>query len=272
MDIPELTLNTGAAIPQIGFGLWRNEDKNECLNSIKYALDAGYTHFDDAQIYGNEQYLGEGLQASGIDRGELFITTKIWTENMDADTVGPSFQESLKKLQTDYVDLILLHFPVSETRAEAWPELERIYNSGATKAIGVSNYTVEHLKELLATCKVRPAVNQIELSVVLQQPALVEYCQEQAIVVEAYTPLAEGHFFDDPVLQELATKHGKTVQQIMLRWCIDYGVVCLTKSAKKDRVEQNLDIFDFELDKEDMTKLKALDQDHRTNWDPTDVE
>jgi diketogulonate reductase-like aldo/keto reductase len=272
MDIPDLTLNTGAVIPQIGFGLWRNEDKDECMNSVKYALEAGYTHFDDAQVYGNEHYLGEEIAARGVDRSELFITTKIWTENMNADTVGPSFTQSLTKLRTEYVDLILLHFPVSETRAEAWPELEKIYQAGAAKAIGVSNYTVTHLEELLKTCTVKPAVNQVELSVVLQQPALVEYCKDQGIIVEAYTPLSEGHFFDDPTLQSIATKHGKTVQQIMLRWCIDYGTVVLTKSAHKDRIEQNIDIFDFQLDQDDMARLRTLDQNHRTNWDPTHVE
>ncbi|HEX8227287.1 MAG TPA: aldo/keto reductase [Candidatus Saccharimonadales bacterium] len=271
-DIPELIMNTGAPIPQIGFGLWRNADRDECVDAVQFALDAGYVHFDDAQIYANEQYLGEAIANSGVDREELFITTKIWTENMEAELVAPSFAESLKKLRTDYVDLLLLHFPVTETRAEAWLELEKLHEAGKATAIGVSNYTVDHLTELLKACKVKPAVNQVELSVALQQPALVEYCKDNGIIVEAYTPLAEGHFFDDPTLKAIAAKHGKTVQQIMLRWCIDYGVVCLTKSANKERIEQNIDIFDFELDKDDMTQLKHLDQDHRTNWNPTDVE
>ena len=271
-EIPELTMNTGAAIPQFGFGLWQNPDEQECVDAVKYALAAGYTHFDDAQVYGNEQYLGSAIAGSGVERGELFITTKIWTENMDAKRVGPSFAESLRKLQTDYVDLILLHFPVTETRAEAWPVLEKLYENGSAKAIGVSNYTVNHLEELLKTCKVKPAVNQVEMSVALQQPKLVEYCREHDIVIEAYTPLVKGKFFDDPTLVEIAGKHDKTVPQIMLRWGIDYGVVVLSKSANKDRIEQNIDIFDFELDAEDMTKLKALDQNYRVSWDPTDVE
>jgi diketogulonate reductase-like aldo/keto reductase len=272
MELPELVMNTGATIPQIGFGLWRNQDRDECVDAVTYALEAGYTHFDDAQIYGNEQYLGEAITDHGADRAELFITTKIWTDNMDADTVASSFAESLKKLRTDYVDLLLLHFPVTETRDEAWLELEKIYDSGAAKAIGVSNYTVTHLEELLRTCKIKPAVNQVELSVVLQQPELVEYCSDNDIIIEAYTPLAEGHFFDDPTLKAIAAKHNKSVPQIMLRWCIDYGVVCLTKSANKERIEQNINIFDFELDDDDMAKLQSLDQNHRTNWDPTDVE
>jgi len=275
MKVPELKMNTGAMIPQIGFGLWRNKDKNECIESIKLALKAGHTHFDDAQVYDNEEYLGEALIEAGTDREKLFITTKIasntFNNRQSKRKLMPSFEESLQKLQMDYVDLLLLHFPRPETRHEAWPIMEEIYQSGRSKAIGVSNYTVRHLKELLKNCQVRPAVNQVELSVVLQQPELVDYCKAEGIIVEAYTPLAEGHFFDDPTLKQIAKKHNKSVPQIMLRWCIDYGVVALTKSIHEDRIKDNIDIFDFKLDKDDMAELKKLDQNHRTNWDPTHV-
>jgi diketogulonate reductase-like aldo/keto reductase len=275
MAIPSLKMNTGAQIPQIGFGLWRNKDKKECIDSIKYALAAGYTHFDDAQVYDNEEYLGEALKEADIEREKLFITTKIasntFSNKQSKRKLMPSFEESLQKLQMDYVDLLLLHFPRPETRRQAWPIMEDIYKSGRSKAIGVSNYTVRHLKELLSDCQVRPAVNQVELSLVLQQPALVDYCKAEGIIVEAYTPLAEGHFFDDPTLKQIAKKHDKSVPQIMLRWCIDYGVVALTKSIHEDRIKDNIDIFDFKLDQEDMANLKKLDQNHRTNWDPTDV-
>jgi methylglyoxal/glyoxal reductase len=275
MAIPSLKMNTGAQIPQIGFGLWRNKDKKDCIDSIKYALAAGYTHFDDAQVYDNEEYLGEALKEADIEREKLFITTKIasntFSNKQSKRKLMPSFEESLQKLQMDYVDLLLLHFPRPETRRQAWPIMEDIYKSGRSKAIGVSNYTVRHLKELLSDCQVRPAVNQVELSVVLQQPELVDYCKAEGIIVEAYTPLAEGHFFDDPTLKQIAKKHDKSVPQIMLRWCIDYGVVALTKSIHEDRIKDNIDIFDFKLDQEDMANLKKLDQNHRTNWDPTDV-
>jgi methylglyoxal/glyoxal reductase len=275
MAIPSLKMNTGAQIPQIGFGLWRNKDKKECIDSIKYALAAGYTHFDDAQVYDNEEYLGEALKEADIEREKLFITTKIasntFSNKQSKRKLMPSFEESLQKLQMDYVDLLLLHFPRPETRRQAWPIMEDIYKSGRSKAIGVSNYTVRHLKELLSDCQVRPAVNQVELSVVLQQPELVDYCKAEGIIVEAYTPLAEGHFFDDPTLKQIAKKHNKSVPQIMLRWCIDYGVVALTKSVHQDRIKDNIDIFDFKLDQEDMANLKKLDQNHRTNWDPTNV-
>jgi methylglyoxal/glyoxal reductase len=270
MKIPELKLNTGAKIPQIGFGLWRNKNKKECIDSVKLALEAGYRHFDTAQVYGNEQFLGEALQDSDFKRDELFITTKIWTENMWYDDVIPTFEESLEKLQTKYVDLLLLHFPVTELRSGAWRQLERIQKDGTAKAIGVSNYTVKHLEEM-KKCNLQPAVNQVEMSVVLQQPELVEYCKKNNIVVEAYTPLVEGHFFNDPTLMGIAKKHSKSVPQIMLRWCIDYGVVALTKSVHEDRIKQNIDIFDFKLDADDMKKIKGLDQGYRVNWDPTNV-
>lgn len=271
MAIPNLKLNTGAEIPQIGFGLWRNKNKKECIDSVKLALEAGFRHFDTAQIYGNEQFLGEALQESDFKREDLFITTKIWTDNMWGVDVAPSFEESLKKLQMEYVDLLLLHFPVTELRGAAWRELERIQATGKAKAIGVSNYTIKHLEEVNKQFKIKPAVNQVELSVVLQQPELVDYCKVEGIVVEAYTPLVEGLFFKDPTLLEIAKKHVKSVPQIMLRWCIDYGVVALTKSTHEDRIKGNIDIFDFKLDADDMKKIKSLDQNYRVNWDPTNV-
>lgn len=276
MAIPNVKLNTGALMPQIGFGLWQNRNKDECKNSVMYALNAGYTHIDGAQVYNNEQFLGEALKESGVDRAGLFITTKIasfkiYKNNQTKRKLIPSFEVSLKKLQMEYVDLLLLHFPVSKTRQQAWPIMEQLYASKKAKAIGVSNYTVRHLKELLKDCKIQPAVNQVELSVVLQQPELVDYCKTNNIVVQAYTPLAEGHFFNDPTLAEIAKKHGKTVPQIMLRWCIDYGVVVLTKSVNEPRIKENINIFDFKLNAKDMAKLKVLDQNHRTNWDPTNI-
>lgn len=271
MVVPSLKMNNGLQIPQVGLGLWQVKHKKDCVDAINWGLEAGYRHFDDAQAYENEQFLGEAIKASKIPRKELFITTKIRTANMGNQLIE-TFDESIEKLRMDYVDLLLLHFPMTISRRISWPLMEEIYASGRAKSIGVSNYTVRHLEELLADSKVRPAVNQVELSVVLQQPELVEYCEQHGIVVEAYTPLSEGLFFDDPTLIEIAEKHNKSVPQVMLRWCIDYGVVALTKSIHKDRIKENVDIFDFELDAADMKKLKTLDKDHRNNWDPTHVE
>jgi diketogulonate reductase-like aldo/keto reductase len=270
-NIPELKMDTGVSIPQIGFGLWRSPDAEESKNSVKWALEAGFTHFDDAQAYDNEQYLGAALQEAGADRSKLLITTKIATGNMWWTDVIPTFEDSLRKLQMDYVDLLLLHFPVTERRDMSWRRLEQIYAKGQAKAIGVSNYTIKHLQEMKQMFDVQPAVNQVEMSVMLQQPELVEYCKANDIVVVAYSPLAEGIFFDDPTLNDIAQKHKKSVPQVMLRWCMDYGVVALTKSAHQDRIRQNLDILDFQLDADDMAKIKKLDKNYRTNWNPTNV-
>ena len=266
-----IRLNSEKEIPQVGLGLWQVHLPGQVEESISAALAAGYRHFDTAQIYLNERFVGRTLEKSDIERSELFSTTKIATFNIKEDRVVPSFERSLKRLRTDYVDLLLLHFPKSKTRQAAWLRMEEIYTSGKAKSIGVSNYTVKHLEELLATCKVRPAVNQVELHVFLQQPELIKYCQEQGIVVEAYSPLAHGYGLDNPVIVEMAKKHGKSPAQIMLRWCIDIGAVPLPKSTHPGRIQSNADIFDFSLDKKDLACLSALDENHRTCWDPTNV-
>lgn len=291
MPVPSLKLNTGAEIPQIGFGLWQVLPGFVCRKAVRAALEAGYTHFDDAQAYHNEQHLGAELKQSKLSRKNVFITTKIQTKNLGANDVLPSFEKSLKKLQTDYVDLLLIHFPVTEHRKEAWKELEKIHKQGRAKAIGVSNYMVNHLEELLSETKIVPAVNQIELHVFLQMPKVVEYCKKRGIIVEAYSPLAHGHGLDNPILGSIAKKYGKTTAQIMIRWCIEVGTVPLPKSTHKDRIIQNIEVFDafdspkagsastlssvervdFELDKEDMAELKKLDRGFRTCWDPTNV-
>lgn len=271
MAVPNLKMNNGKTIPQIGFGLWQVLPEPVTKQSVKDALEAGYTHFDDAQDYANEQFVGQALKEAGVKREDLFVTTKIWIDNFGKDKLLPSFEESLRKLQMDYVDLLLLHFPVTGTRQGAWPLMEQIYKSGKAKAIGVSNYMIPHLEELLKDCEIKPAVNQIELHVFLQMREVVEYCQKNDIVVEAYSPLAHAKKMEHPTLDRLARKYGKTNAQIMLRWTIDYGTVTLPKSTHKERIEENIDILDFKLTDEDMAELAKLDSDFRTAWDPTDV-
>ena len=266
-----LKLNSDTAIPAIGLGLWLITDREACISSVNAALEAGYRHFDTAQAYENETYTGWALANSNVPRKERFITTKISNDNQGWDELIPSFEASLKKLQTNYVDLLLLHFPVTETRRPAWRQMEELHQDGRAKAIGVSNYTITHLKELLAECSVPPAVNQVELHVFLQQPELVKFCQDNNIVVEAYSPLAHGEGMDNPVLVELAKKHHKTAAQIMIRWCIEVGTVPLPKSETPERIKQNIEVFDFELDKDDMAKLATLNSNLRTAWDPTHV-
>ena len=266
-----LKLSSGTEIPALGFGLWLIKDRETCIASVNTALEAGYRHFDTAQYYKNEAFLGWALAHSTVPRAEVFITTKIANDNQWWTDIIPSFEESLTNLQTDYIDLLLLHFPVTETRHPAWRKMEGIYKSGRAKAIGVSNYTVRHLEELLTECSVPPAVNQVELHVFLQQPELVKFCQDHDILVEAYSPLAHGEGMDNPVLADLATKHGKTPAQIMIRWCLQIGTIPLPKSETLERIKQNYDIFDFKLDKDDLTKIKTLESNLRTAWDPTHV-
>ncbi len=267
MRIPDIELNNGTKMPEVGFGMWRITNRVECVDSVVRAVEAGYRHFDTAQIYGNEQYLAEGLEAAALERKDAFITTKISIHNFAR--VERSLEGSLSKLETDYVDLLLLHYPVTGLRSSAWKHLEAANRDGRARAIGVSNYTVRHLRQLLDRCAIKPAVNQVELHVFLQQPELLAYCEEQGIVVQAYSPLAHGNGLDNPVLKDIAAKHDRTTAQIMLRWCLEVGTVPLPKSATPERIKENIGIFDFELDVHDMQQLQKLDCDYRTCWDPT---
>ena len=259
------------SIPQVGFGLWQVKDQAQLNKSVSAALAAGYRHFDTAQIYGNEAMLGTALRKSDVPRSELFITTKISVQNFLKSTVAKSFDTSLANLQTDYVDLLLLHFPVTFLRKGAWGVLESILDDGKARAIGVSNYTIKHLEQMKEYANVTPAINQVELHVYLQQPELLSYCAQEGIVVEAYSPLAHGKGLDDTTLVGLATKYHKTPAQIMLRWCLQVGTIPLPKSVTPERIAQNIDIFDFKLSTTDMTLLASLDKNMRTCWNPSRV-
>jgi diketogulonate reductase-like aldo/keto reductase len=272
---PLIQLNNGTSIPQIGLGLWLVKDEQECHNAVSSAIASGYRHFDSAQYYGNETFLGDALiNAFGteeISREDVFVTTKLKNENQDFNDVIPSFEESLENLKMDYVDLFLVHFPVTETRRPAWHKMQEIYKSGRAKAIGVSNYTIKHLEELLRECEIIPAINQVELHVYLQQKELREYCDDKGIVIEAYSPLAHGNGLDNPVLAKIAEAYGKSPAQVMIKWCAQNGMVVLPKSVTPERIEANIDIFDFELTEEDLEQVAGLEKNFRTCWDPTNV-
>jgi diketogulonate reductase-like aldo/keto reductase len=271
MGVPDLKLNNGKTIPQVALGLWKNTDEQECKTAVKVALKSGYRHFDCAQVYRNEQFLGAAIKEADIKRTDVFITTKINVVNFGYERLLNSYDESLQKLQIDYVDLLLLHFPVTGLRGKSWKALEKIYADKRAKSIGVSNYTIRHLEKLLSECQIKPAVNQVELHVFLQQPELVKFCQDNDILIEAYSPLAHGQGNDDLVLKKIAEKHRKTPQQIMLRWLVEQDFVVLPKSVHEERIKENIDIFDFKLDKDDLAKIKDLDKNLRTCWDPTHV-
>lgn len=269
--IPDISLPGGKDIPQVGLGLWKVKDGTDFYTAFEAAIKAGYRHFDSAQAYDNEHLLGEAWRNSGLKREELFITTKIKVDNFGYNKTKRIFAESLKKLQTDYVDLLLLHFPVTLLRKKAWQALEEIQVAGGATSIGVSNYTIRHLEEMNSYAKVMPAVNQVELHVFLQQPELIKYCHNQGIVVEAYSPLAHGQVMDDPVVARIADKHGKSYAQVMLRWCIEQDLVVLAKSVTPSRIQENIDIFDFNLDEDDRADLRGCNRDLRTCWSPVHV-
>lgn len=267
--IPNIAIDQVTTIPQIGLGLWQIKDDVEFKTAFNAALDAGYRHFDSAQAYKNEQMLGDAWVASGLKREELFLTTKVAIENFGAKRSKASVLRSLEKLRTDHIDLLLLHFPVSILRKKTWKAIVQLQRDGLARTIGVSNFTVRHLEEMKKYTDIVPAVNQVELHVFLQQPELVQYCKAHGIALEAYSPLAHARGMDEPVIQEVAKKHRKSYAQIMLRWGIEKGFVIIPKSTNPMRIKENMDIFDFSLDQDDMKKLEKLDRGLRTCWDPT---
>lgn len=271
MNVPNIKLNDSQTIPQIALGLWKVKDEAEFATMFDAAVKAGYRHFDSAQAYENEQLLGAGIKRHKLKRDEVFVTTKIAVQHFGYNKVKESFAESLEKLQMDYVDLLLLHFPVTVLRKKAWQALEEIQAAGQAKSIGVSNYTIKHLEDLKSYAKVAPAVNQVELHVFLQQSQLIKYCHDHNIVVEAYSPLAHAKNNDNEVIKAIAAKHGKSYAQIMLRWLIQQDLVVLPKSKTPSRLQENIQVFDFELDKDDLSKLQEQDQDLRTCWSPVHI-
>jgi diketogulonate reductase-like aldo/keto reductase len=271
MSVPLLQLADGHEIPQVGLGLWQNKDDQQFFTAFEAGVAAGYRHFDSAQAYDNEHLLGQAWKQSGLKREALFITTKISVQHFGHKKAQTTFKESLEKLQTDYVDLLLLHFPVTLLRKKTWQALEEIQAAGHAKSIGVSNYTVRHLEEMKTYAKVLPAVNQVELHVFLQQPELVKYCRDNDILIEAYSPLAHARETSNQTVQAIAAKHHKSYAQIMLRWLVEQGMVVLPKSVTPSRIQENIDIFDFQLDTDDQAALAKEDRNLRTCWSPVHV-
>jgi diketogulonate reductase-like aldo/keto reductase len=271
MKVPTVKLNDGRSIPQLGLGTWQSKDEAIYKAALKEAFKIGYRHIDTAQIYGNEQLLGEAWKASKLPRDEIFITTKINVINFGQKKLRSSFDDSLDRLQTDYVNLLLLHFPVPVLRKKAWLSLEDINASGMAKSIGVSNYTIRHLEELKTYANIKPAVNQVELHVFLQQPELIKYCKANDIRVEAYSPLARAHIMDNEAVKEIAEKYNKSYAQVMLRFLLELGLIVIPKSVTPSRIKENIDVFDFSLDKEDMNKLKKQDMNKRFCWSPVNI-
>lgn len=253
-------LKNGVKIPCVGFGTWQTPDGADTVNSVKAALQSGYIHIDTASVYKNEGSVGQAIQESGVNRKDIFITTKLWNAQKGYDNTLKNFEDSLRLLGTDYVDLYLIHWPITklfehnyeEVNADTWRAFEKIYKDGKARAIGVSNFLPSQIEMLGKTATVMPMVDQIEFHPGLCQEETVSYCQEHGIVVEAWSPLGNGEIFKVKEMQEIANKYGKDIAQLCVRWCLQKGVVPLPKSLRPERIKSNVDVFDFEITPEDV--------------------
>jgi diketogulonate reductase-like aldo/keto reductase len=261
-------LNNGLQMPWLGFGVWRIDDGQDTEHAVRSALEIGYRSIDTAAIYGNERSVGKAIRESGIPREDIFLTTKVWNDDQREKRTLAAFEESLKVLETDYVDLYLIHWPVEGCYQETWQVMEEIYQDGRAKAIGVSNFLEHHLETLLRDSHTVPSVNQVEFHPLLVQPELLRFCQSHKIQVEAWSPLMQGQILTEPAIQKLAEKHQKTPAQIVLRWDLQHGVVTIPKSVHANRIAENSQIFDFELSQADMHLLDGLDEGKRVGPDP----
>lgn len=266
----KVKLNNGLEMPIIGLGVYQ-ADSEETEHAVKIALDNGYRLIDTAEAYKNEEEVGKAINKSEVAREEIFVTTKLWNKDQGYDKTLKAFDKSLDKLNMDYVDLYLLHWPVEGKRIDSYKALEKILESGKTKAIGVSNFTIRHLEELMKETEVVPALNQVEFHTFLYQKELLEYCKEKNIRLEAYSPIARGKKFKHNVIQEMAEKYSKTPAQIMLRWILQHDVIVIPKSTHKERIIENANIFDFEIAEEDISKLDGIDEEYRIAWDPSEI-
>jgi len=261
-------LNNGLDMPWLGLGVYKVKDGKEVEESVCAALETGYRSIDTASIYDNERGVGKAIRECGIPREEIFLTTKVWNSDMREKRTLDAFEESLEKLGTDYVDLYLIHWPVPGFYKHTWKDMENICQSGRARAIGVSNFLIHHLQDLMSVNEVVPAVNQIEFHPYLVQPELLQFCQDQGIRVEAWSPLMRGRILDHVSIQTIAEKHNRTPAQVVLRWDLQHGVVTIPKSVHRERIEENSRIFDFELSEADMVEIDSLDVNQRVGPDP----
>ncbi|GGA84778.1 aldo/keto reductase [Ornithinibacillus halotolerans] len=267
-----VTLNNGLKMPKLGFGVWLVPD-DEAEIAVKKAIEVGYRSIDTAMTYENEEGVGRGIAASGVPREELFITTKLWNSDQGYESTLKAFETSLEKLGLDYVDLYLIHWPMpkEDKYVESYKALEKLYHDGKVKAIGVCNFHIEHLQRLLDECEVVPVLNQVECHPYLQQAELKAFCREHDIYVEAWSPLMNGKdVLNDTVIQEIANAHGKTPAQVILRWHLQYDNIVIPKSVTPSRIEENFDVFDFELSEQDMKKIAGINRNHRNGPEPND--
>jgi 2,5-diketo-D-gluconate reductase A len=269
--IPDITLSNGQTIPQFGFGVFLVKPE-DTVAAVSTALKVGYRHIDTAEMYGNEKEVGEAIARSDLDRGDVFVTSKLSNDAHEPDDARRAFDESLKALGFDYLDLFLIHWPLP-TRYDGdyvstWKTLEEFYREGRARSIGVSNFQPRHLRRLHAECDIPPAVNQIEVNPYLTQDEVRGFCAEHQIAVEAWSPLGRGNVLEDPMVDAIARRAGKTPAQVVLRWHIQRGDIVFPKSVNPERIKENIGIFDFELPGEDVEAITLLNRDERTGPDP----
>ncbi|UTE71528.1 aldo/keto reductase [Rossellomorea marisflavi] len=262
------TLHNGLEIPFVGLGVYQMKNPEETVNAVRTAIETGYRSVDTAAVYGNEEEVGQGVRDSGVNREDLFITSKVWNADQGYDSTLSAFEESLKKLQMDYLDLYLIHWPVEGKYKDTWKALERLHGEGLIKSIGVSNFHQHHLENLLAGSIEKPVLNQIETHPRLSQEPLREFCSSHSIAVEAWSPIAQGRVLHEPTLNHIAKKHGKSAAQIVLRWHLQNDVIIIPKSVHAERIEENANLFDFELSLDEMNQINSLNQNERFGPDP----
>lgn len=266
------TLHNGVKMPWFGIGVFKVEEGPALVNAVKTAIKHGYRSVDTAAIYENEEGVGkgiqEGLKEAGISREELFVTSKVWNADLGYESTIAAYETSLKKLGLEYLDLYLIHWPVEGKYKDAWRALETLYKEGRVKAIGVSNFQIHHLEDLMKDAEIKPMINQVECHPRLTQKELKAFCEDNGIQLEAWSPLMQGQLLDNEVLQEIANNHHKSVAQVILRWDLQNGVVTIPKSTKEHRIVENANVFDFELTKEEMKIIDGLNQNLRVGPDP----
>ncbi|AZU65012.1 aldo/keto reductase [Neobacillus mesonae] len=266
------TLHNDVKMPWLGIGVFKVEEGPELVNAVKTAIKHGYRSVDTAAIYENEEGVGigiqEGLKEAGITREELFVTSKVWNSDLGYESTIAAYETSLKKLGLEYLDLYLIHWPVEGKYKDAWRALENLYKEGRVKSIGVSNFQIHHLEDLMKAAEIKPMVNQVERHPRLTKKELQAFCKKNGIQLEAWSPLMQGQLLENEVLQKIADKHNKSVAQIILRWDLQHGVVIIPKSTKEHRIIENANVFDFELTKEEMQIIDDLNQNYRVGPDP----
>lgn len=261
-------LANGVKMPRIGLGVFKVEKEEELITAVKAAIENGYRSIDTASIYGNEEWVGEAIRQSGINREDIFVTSKVWNADQGYEATRKAFNSSLKKMGLEYLDLYLIHWPVEGKYTETWRALEDLYKEGKIKAIGVSNFQIHHLENLLETAEIKPMINQIELHPKLAQAELRAFAAKHDMHIEAWAPLMQGGLFENEILKGLAEKHGKSIAQIVLRWHLQNGIIVIPKSTKPKRIKENADLFGFELSQQDMDLIDSLDEHLRVGPDP----